>query len=97
MILWSTCCTLHCEASSAVVIPPCHADVMLCCRPGSPLWDLSVDDLLLQEMEVMVFFEGIDAMTSNSVQVSKETAVMAAGLHQYNRQPPTTIYLSARK
>lgn len=27
------------------------------------------DDLLLQEMEVMVFFEGIDAMTSNSVQV----------------------------
>lgn len=38
-------------------------------RPGSPLWELSVDDLLLQEMEVMVFFEGIDAMTSNSVQV----------------------------
>ncbi|WIA28908.1 hypothetical protein OEZ86_011432 [Tetradesmus obliquus] len=37
-------------------------------RPGSPLWNMSIDDLLLQEMEVMVFFEGIDAMTSNSVQ-----------------------------
>jgi hypothetical protein len=32
---------------------------------------MSVDDLLLQQMEVMVFFEGIDAMTSNSVQVSR--------------------------
>jgi hypothetical protein len=30
------------------------------------------DDLLLQEMELMVFFEGIDAMTSNSVQVRWE-------------------------
>jgi hypothetical protein len=34
---------------------------------------LASDDLLLQEMEVMVFFEGIDAMTSNSVQVSCQT------------------------
>jgi hypothetical protein len=48
---------------------------MLLCMPGkaftnavlSALW--LPDDLLLQEMELMVFFEGIDAMTSNSVQV----------------------------
>jgi Inward rectifier potassium channel C-terminal domain len=39
-------------------------------RPGSPLWQLSLDELLLGEVELLVFFEGVDAMTSNHVQVS---------------------------
>lgn len=64
-------CQVHVNHAAAVTSAFCYL-----CRPGSPLWNMSIDDLLLQEMEVMVFFEGIDAMTSNSVQVSIPTTAL---------------------
>jgi hypothetical protein len=40
----------------------------LSCSPGSPLFDLSLDQLEAGGAEVLCFFEGIDPLTSNNIQ-----------------------------
>ena len=38
-------------------------------RPGSPLWALSLAEMDARMMEVLVFVDGVDAMTSKQMQV----------------------------
>ena len=49
------------------------ANVVHVVRPGTPLWNLSLQEMDTRMMEVLVFVDGIDAMTSKQLQVRRVT------------------------